>query len=279
MNSNKKLINYISNGLQNLVKLLIVVIMAFPFYWMVVTSLKTIQETKVFPPTLWPKIIQWENYAQVWKSIPFGLYTKNSLIVSLSVLILQFLVIIPAAYAFARYKFKGKNVLFGIVLMGFMIPQQVTFIPIYMMFSKLKLFSTYIPLVAPFIANAFGIFLLRQYFMKVPEEIIEAARLDDAGELKIIWRIMMPMAKPAIVTIGLLSFIATWNSYFWPLVMTTRDEFRTLPIGVTMMSGLEGETMWNFVMGANVILIAPVLIIYLLASKQIRKAFVYSGIK
>lgn len=263
----------------SLAKIFIIMIMAFPFYWMIITSLKTIQETKVFPPTLIPHIFAWENYVEVFRAIPFDLFTKNSLIVSFSILILQFIVIIPAAYAFARYQFKGSKILFGVVLMGFMIPQQVTFIPVYLLFAKLHLFNSYVPLIAPFIANAFGIFLLRQYFMQVPEEIIEAARLDDASELQIIMKIMIPMAKPAISTIGLLSFIASWNSYFWPLVMTANDNYRTLPIGVTMLSGVEGQTMWNFIMAANVILVAPILIIYLVANKGIRKAFLYSGIK
>jgi len=268
-----------SSIFSSLMKVFIIIVTAFPFYWMLITSLKTIQETKVFPPTLIPQIFAWENYAAVLDAIPFGLFTKNSLIVSLSVLILQFIVIIPAAYAFARYQFKGSKVLFGIVLLGFMIPQQVTFIPIYLMFSKLHLFNSYIPLVVPFIANAFGIFLLRQYFMQVPEEIIEAARLDDATELQIILKIMIPMARPAISTIGLLSFIGTWNSYFWPLVMTANDAYRTLPLGVTMLSGVEGQTMWNFIMAANVLLVAPILLVYMVANKGIRKAFLYSGIK
>lgn len=187
--------------------------------------------------------------------------------------------IVPAAYAFARCKFRFKGFFFGIVLLGFMIPQQVTFIPIYLMFSKAGLLQSLIPQILPFISNAFGIFLLRQYFMQIPEEIIEAARLDDAGELKIILRIMIPMARPAIFTIGLLSFISSWNSYFWPLIMTTKDAYRTLPIGVAMLNSQEGGRLWNVLMAGNMFLVVPILIVYLFANKQIRKAFAYSGIK
>ena len=154
-----------------------------------------------------------------------------------------------------------------------MIPQQVTFIPIYLMFSKAGLLQSLIPQILPFISNAFGIFLLRQYFMQIPEEIIEA------GELKIILRIMIPMARPAIFTIGLLSFISSWNSYFWPLIMTTKDAYRTLPIGVAMLNSQEGGRLWNVLMAGNMFLVVPILIVYLFANKQIRKAFAYSGIK
>jgi sn-glycerol 3-phosphate transport system permease protein len=160
-----------------------------------------------------------------------------------------------------------------------MIPQQLTFIPIYLMFSKAGVLQSYMPQILPFIANAFGIFLLRQYFMQIPEEIIEAARLDNAGETKIIFKIMMPMSRTAIVTIGLLSFISHWNSYFWPLIMTTKDTFRTLPIGVAFLTSQEAGHNWNVWMAGNMFLVVPILIVYFIANKHIRAAFAYSGIK
>ncbi len=260
-------------------KLLLIFIIAYPFIWMVFTSFKPYKETTIYPPTLLP--VQWtiEGYIKALEMVDMWGFLKNSLIVSFTVLILQYIVIVPAAYAFARCKFRYKNFFFGIVLLGFMIPQQVTFIPIYLMFSKTGILQSLLPQILPFIANAFGIFLLRQYFMQIPEEIIEAARLDDAGELKIIMKIMIPMARPAIFTIGLLSFISSWNSYFWPLIMTTKDAFRTLPIGVAMLNSQEGGRLWNVLMAGNMFLVIPILLVYLVANKQIRKAFAYSGIK
>ena len=163
--------------------------------------------------------------------------------------------------------------------MGFMIPQQVTIVPVDLMFSKAGILQSFWPQILPFIANAFGIFLLRQYFMQIPEEIIEAARLDDASEPMIILKIMIPMARTAIFTIGLLSFISSWNSYFWPLIMTTKDTFRTLPIGVAMLNSQEGGRLWHVLMAGNMFLVVPILAVYLIANKQIRKAFAYSGIK
>ena len=260
-------------------KLLLIFLIAYPFIWMVFTSFKPYKETTIYPPTLLPTNWTTEGYVKALEMVDVATFLKNSLIVSLTVLVLQYLVIVPAAYAFARCKFRFKGFFFGIVLLGFMIPQQVTFIPIYLMFSKAGLLQSLIPQILPFISNAFGIFLLRQYFMQIPEEIIEAARLDDAGELKIILRIMIPMARPAIFTIGLLSFISSWNSYFWPLIMTTKDAYRTLPIGVAMLNSQEGGRLWNVLMAGNMFLVVPILIVYLFANKQIRKAFAYSGIK
>lgn len=262
-----------------LCKVLVICIIAYPFIWMVFTSFKPYAETTVYPPTLLPRQWTTEGYTKALEMVDVWGFLKNSLVVSLSVLALQYLIIIPAAYAFARCKFRGKGFFFGIVLMGFMIPQQVTFVPVYLMFSKAGILQSFWPQILPFIANAFGIFLLRQYFMQIPEEIIEAARLDDASEPMIILKIMIPMARTAIFTIGLLSFISSWNSYFWPLIMTTKDTFRTLPIGVAMLNSQEGGRLWHVLMAGNMFLVVPILAVYLIANKQIRKAFAYSGIK
>lgn len=275
----KKKGRILGGALNAALKLLLIFLIAYPFIWMVFTSFKPYKETTIYPPTLLPTNWTTEGYVKALEMVDVATFLKNSLIVSLTVLVFQYLVIVPAAYAFARCKFRFKGFFFGIVLLGFMIPQQVTFIPIYLMFSKAGLLQSLIPQILPFISNAFGIFLLRQYFMQIPEEIIEAARLDDAGELKIILRIMIPMARPAIFTIGLLSFISSWNSYFWPLIMTTKDAYRTLPIGVAMLNSQEGGRLWNVLMAGNMFLVVPILIVYLFANKQIRKAFAYSGIK
>ena len=275
----KKKGRILGGALNAALKLLLIFLIAYPFIWMVFTSFKPYKETTIYPPTLLPTNWTTEGYVKALEMVDVATFLKNSLIVSLTVLVLQYLVIVPAAYAFARCKFRFKGFFFGIVLLGFMIPQQVTFIPIYLMFSKAGLLQSLIPQILPFISNAFGIFLLRQYFMQIPEEIIEAARLDDAGELKIILRILIPMARPAIFTIGLLSFISSWNSYFWPLIMTTKDAYRTLPIGVAMLNSQEGGRLWNVLMAGNMFLVVPILIVYLFANKQIRKAFAYSGIK
>lgn len=260
-------------------KLLVIFIVAYPFLWMVFTAFKPYKETITYPPTLMPTKWVMDGLRECLDTLDVRHFMTNSLVVSISVLVLQYIVIIPAAYAFARVKFPGRSLLFGVVLLGFMIPQQVTFVPVYLIFSKAKALQSYWPQILPFVANAFGIFLLRQYFMQIPEEIIESARMDSASEPKIIFSIMIPMAKTALFTIGLLSFISMWNSYFWPLIMTTKNTYRPLSVGVAMLKSVDSAIPWHMLMAGNLFLTCPILIAYLFANKQIRKAFVYSGIK
>lgn len=160
-----------------------------------------------------------------------------------------------------------------------MIPGQITFIPVYLMMAEWGLIKTLLPQILPFMTNAFGIFLLRQYFMQIPDEIIEAARLDNASEFKIMWKIMTPMSKPALATIALFSFVSHWNDYFWPLVMTDSAEVRPLTLGIAMLRQTEGISNWHIIMAGNVVLVLPILIIYVFCARHIVKAFVYSGIK
>ena len=278
MKSNKGLHSVL--GLVNTTcKIVVMLIFAFPFFWMISTAFKTLRETLQYPPDLLPQTLQWENFTYIFQKISIGSYMINSLIVAVSVVALQYLIIVPAAYSLSRINFKMKPVIFGLVLMGLMIPQQITFLPIYFMFSNMKITNTYIALIIPFISNPFGIFLLRQYFMQVPQEVIEAAKLDNASNAKIMFRIMMPMAKPALITIGLLAFISNWNSYFWPLIMTSSDSLRTLPIGIALLKDADAMARWNYIMAGNLMLVLPILTIYMVASKKIRNAFVYSGIK
>ncbi|MED1792121.1 MULTISPECIES: carbohydrate ABC transporter permease [Brevibacillus] len=251
----------------------------FPFLWMISTSLQTFEETMKFPPTWIPASPQWSNFVEAMSSGPFLTYFKNSVIVTTSIILIQLAVMIPAAYAFAQYKFFGNKILFGMVLLAFMIPGQVTFIPVYLMLADAGMIKSLWPQILPFMSNAFGIFLLRQYFMQIPQEIVESARLDNASEFKIIWKIMIPMSMPAISTVALFSFVSHWNDYFWPLVMTDSEAVRPLTMGIAMLRETEGISNWHIIMAGNVVLVVPILIVYLFASRQIVKAFVYSGIK
>lgn len=262
-----------------LVSIVIFAVFFIPFYWMILTSIKSLSETLTFPPTFFAETINIDNFKKAMSSGSFLQYTKNSLIVTTSILVLQFLTMIPAAYAFARYKFKGKNFSFGLMMSTMMIPAQLVFLPIFIMFSKYRMVNSYFSLIIPFASSAFGIFMLRQSFMQVPQELVEAARLDNANELKIMGRIMIPMAKPTLITLGLLTFISNWNDYFWPLVLTTKDMMRTLPVGVAGIKEVDGGIAYNVLMAGNMVLIIPVLIIFFLAQKHIIKAFTYIGDK
>jgi sn-glycerol 3-phosphate transport system permease protein len=265
--------------LEIILKAAVLLVFIVPFLWMISTSLQTFEETMTFPPTIIPAIPQWVNFVDAMKAGPFLTYGINSVIITVSIIVIQLAVMIPAAYSFAKYKFAGKNILFGMVLLAFMVPGQVTFIPIYLMMADWGIGKTLLPQIIPFMSSAFGIFLMRQYFMQIPQEIIEAAKLDNASEFKIVWNIMIPMSKSALATIALFSFVSHWNDYFWPLIMTDSASIRPLTIGIAMLRMTEGISNWNIIMAGNVVLVVPILIVYLFCYKQIVKAFVYSGIK
>ncbi|MGL4737464.1 MAG: carbohydrate ABC transporter permease [Cellulosilyticaceae bacterium] len=251
----------------------------FPFYWMFITSVKTLGETVVFPPSMLPQVFQWENFSKAFNAIPFMHYLRNSVIITVSVLVLQMVTIIPAAYAFARYQFKGDRFIFGLIMITMMIPGQLVFLPLFVMFSNMGMINKLPSLILPFASSAFGIFMLRQTFKQVPKELIEAAKLDKAGELRIITKIMLPLARPTLTTLALLTFISTWNDYFWPLTLTTNDSVRTLPLGVASLRQIEGGINYHVLMAGNVMLIIPILIAFAFAQKQIIKAFTYMGDK
>ena len=261
------------------VNILLVLVFFVPFFWMVSSSLKTLGETMQFPPTLLPGEPQWSNYDGAISSIPFGKYLLNSVIVTLAVLALQTVTVVPAAYAFSQYRFRGRGLLFGATLVTMMVPAQLVFLPLFVLFAKMQMINTYWSLILPFATSAFNIFMLRQTFNQRPAELIEAARLDGASELKIIVRLFLPMAKATLVTCALLTFISTWNDYFWPLVLTTNDAVRTLPVGVASMRASESGINYHLLMAANVLLCLPIMVVYLFANKHIIKAFSYIGDK
>lgn len=265
-------------GLRIIISVLLIVIFLMPFYWMILTAFKTLGEVLRMPPKFWVDSLQWQNFRDAFTRINFLHYTRNSLIITLGTMIGQLVVVVPAAYAFARYQFRGKNALFGIVLATMMIPGQLIFLPVFVMFAKSGLLNTYVSLIVPFIASGTAIFMLRQTFMQVPDSQLEAARLDNASEFRIIYTIMMPAAVPTLSTLALLTFIGTWNSYFFPLVWTTTDAVRTLPLGIQKLQDVEGLSP-QIVMAGNMMLIVPILLVFLIARKQIIKAFTYMGVK
>lgn len=266
-------------GLGILAKIMVCMIFLIPFLWMFLVSLQTKQEVSSVPITLIPAVPQWKNYLEALSSGPFLLYFKNSVLIIIAVIAIQVVVMVPAAYAFAKCEFRGKNFFFGLVMIAFMTPGQLTFYPIYNMMSELKLMNTLWPQIIPSMTNAFGIFLLRQYFIQIPDELLESARLDKAGSSQIMWKIMLPMSKPALTSIVLFSFVGHWNDYFWPLIMTASEKVRPLTIGVAMLKNTEGAANWHIIMAGNMLLVLPILIVYIFCSKYIIGSFTYTGIK
>lgn len=252
-------------------------VFCLPFLWMILTAFKSLGDTILMPPKWILEELHWENFTKAWNSGPFLHYITNSTITTLGILILQFAVAVPASYAYARYNFSGKGLFFGLTMVTMMIPSQLVFLPIYLLMSDWGMLNTFSALILPFAGSAFTIFLLRQAFMQIPQEIVDAARMDNANELQIITLIMIPLAKSSMVTAALFSFISHWNDYFWPLIMTTNDTVRTLPIGIAKLREVEGGVAWNILMAGNVLLVLPILILFFVAQHQIIKAFVYSS--
>lgn len=276
----RRLRNYLPQLPGDIIKIAVMLVFLFPFYWMIITSFKNYSEAIQTPPTLWPVNFTFQNFININQmDVSLTQYAVNSIVITLSIIVIQLLVMVPAAYAFAKYRFKLQGALFGIVLVAFMIPGQITYITTYLTMAKAKLINTLWPQILPFGANAFGIFMLRQSFKQIPDEIIECARLDNASEWKIMAKIMLPMSKSAMITIAMFSFISHWNAYFWPLVMTQSDAVRPLTLAIEKIKDAEMGIQWNTIMAANCILVVPVLIVFLFASKKIIQAFAYRGVK
>lgn len=276
MFTRKKVLTAVSDVL----KCICMFIFAFPFYWMVITAFKSSLESQMMPPTMWPQQWTLEAYERIAATgVDMSSFAFNSVFVTASTIILQLVLMIPAAYGFAKREFPLKGILFGIVMVAFMLPGQLTYIPVFLMMSDWGMLNSYWPQIIPHGANAFGIFMLRQAFKQIPDEIIESARMDNAGEWKIMWQIMMPMCTPTMVTIALFSFIGTWNSYFWPLVMTMNDKYRPLPIMIERLKDLDSGIDYNLIMAANCVLVLPIVIVFIFASKKIIQSFAYRGVK
>jgi len=240
------------------VALLIALVEVFPYLWMVTSSFMTLPEAS--SGALLPESLQWNNYAEVVRSVPIGHYYVNTVIVTAAIAVLQLLFACLAAYAFARLRFRGRDLCFGLVLVCLMVPPQVRFVPVYLMLAEVGWLNSYAALILPHSVSALGTFLIRQAFLSVPEDVIDAARVDGASTLRIIRRIMIPAAMPTIVAFALFSVVYHWNDYFWTLVMTTDDTVRTLPLGVAMMREEGTGVRWHLLMAANVIMVLPLLL-------------------
>lgn len=258
-------------------------IFIFPFFWMVSNSLMTLGET--ITRQIWPEVPQWINYKEAWKQANFSKYFVNSVAVTLGTLTGLLFTSILAGYAFGRIDFKGKDILFGLFLATMMIPESVTLIPNYLLIRGTIIplpggtwINTYWALTVPFMANAFSIFLLRQFFAQIPNELWDAARIDGCDHLRFLVQIVMPISKAPIMTVLLFGFTASWNAFQWPLLVTTRDTWRPLMVGLYGFVQEAGPyTHW--LMAGAVITIIPVLIVYFLTQKQFTQGIATTGLK
>jgi len=261
----------------------IALLMLFPLLWLISTALKSSGENIFqFPPQLLPSQPTFDNFVTVWQTHPFGQYLFNSTLIAVITVGLNLLFCSLAAYPLARLDFRGRDAIFAVVVSTIMIPFQIVMIPLYILTVQLGLKNSYpgtfLAIILPSIASAFGIFLLRQAFQNVPKELEEAARMDGCSELGLWWYIMLPAIKPALVTLAIFVFIGSWSDFLWPLIVIDRQEYYTLPLGVATLAGTFSLD-WRLVAAGSVISVAPVLLFFLFMQRYIVPTDTGSGVK
>ncbi|MCF3579763.1 carbohydrate ABC transporter permease [Planktothrix agardhii 1811] len=258
---------------------IIAVLMLFPLVWLVSTAFKSPSENIFqFPPQFIPRQPTFQNFIKVWQTNPFGRYLFNSSFVALLTVSLNLLFCSLAAYPLARLNFKGRDGIFTAIIATIMIPFQIVMIPLYILTVQLELRNSYLGIIFPSIASAFGIFLLRQAFQSVPKELEEAARIDGCSELGIWWNVMIPAVKPALITLAIFVFIGSWSDFLWPLLVLDQPEFYTMPLGVATLAGTFSLD-WRLIAAGSVISIAPVLLLFLILQRYIVPTDAGSGVK
>ena len=249
-----------------------------PFLWMVLTSLKNLGEIMQYPPSWWPAAASIDNYVSALQAAPFGRYYANSLFVAVAVMAGQLVTCSMAAYAFARLKFWGRDVLFYLFLGTMMIPGQVTMIPSFMVLYWLGWIDTYQALIVPGLASAFGTFLLRQFFMTIPRDLEDAASIDGCSRWGILWRIILPLAKPALATLAVFTFMGVFNDFLWALIVVSSEEMRTVQLGLAIFRD-RYQTDWGSLMAGSVMATVPILLVFFIAQKYFIAGITMSGLK
>jgi len=255
------------------------ILIGYPFFYMVSTSLKTLSEAYSVPMVVFPAKPQWQNYAEVWNMLPFARFTLNSGIYTVSITLGEFFMGLTAGYAFARLRFPKKDALFFLVLLTLMIPSQITLIPNFILLHKLGWVNTYQGLIVPQLSSAFTLFMLREHFMSLPDELFDAAKIDGAGYFRQMWQVALPISKPIVSALLLLAFVAHWNEYLWPLIVTNSKNMRTLPIGIQGIRAMLEIPEWQLIMAGATIVIFPLVAIFLVAQKQFIEGAVQGALK
>ncbi len=256
-----------------------VLLIGMPVYWMVIGAFKLSQEIYSVPPTWIPMQPTLANFGEAWRAAPFGRYYINTIITTIFGSGFEVLFAVTSAYAFAFLRFPKKDWLFLLLLAALMVPGQVTILPNYLTIASLGWINTYQGIVIPGASVAYGTFLLRQYYRTLPLEIMDAARVDGAGHLLTLWSIILPLAKPAIVTMALLSVVSKWNDFLWPLIVTNTREMRVLPIGIFWLLVEEGVINWGVVMSGTLFVVIPVVIVFLYAQRYIVDGIAAGAVK
>ncbi|MDR7418920.1 MAG: carbohydrate ABC transporter permease [Armatimonadota bacterium] len=266
-------------GALHLCILVMAALTLFPFLWMAATSIKPPEE--IFRPGLHlvPSTVTWANYVTAVQKVPLSRFLLNGVIVAGGVLVLQLLTVIPAAFAFARLEFRGRGLLFGLVLAALVVPGYVTSVPNFLLLSDLRLTNTYWALILPFVGSAFGIFLMRQFFRQIPGEILDAALIDGCGTGRLLWHVLLPLVRPAIAAFSVFSVVTHWNDFFWPLIAIQSAHLYTPPAGIAYFADADGGANWGAVMAATVIIVSPLLVMFIMARRQFIESLAHISVK
>jgi multiple sugar transport system permease protein len=255
------------------------VLVVGPFVWMLLSSFKPEGEIRADPPTWWPHDPSLANYGNLFDRLDFPTYFTNSAVVAILTTAGNLLFCSAAGYALAKVPFAGKKVLFGIVLGTLMVPGIVTMVPLFVLSSNLGLVNTVAGLILPYLAQAFGVFLMRQFIQSIPDDLLEAARIDAASELRIFAQIVLPLCRPALATLGILTFLASWNNFLWPLVAATGEETYTLPVALALYAIGQNRTEYDLLLAGAVVIVVPVLVVFILLQRHFVRGIATTGLK
>jgi multiple sugar transport system permease protein len=255
------------------------VLLVGPFLWMLLGSFRPDRELKQVPPAWLPQNPTLDNYRTLFNELDFPTFFLNSTVVALVITVGNLIFCSMLGYALAKLHFPGKRVIFTLVLGTLMVPFVVTFVPLFVLVSNLGMVNTFPGLILPFLAGPFGVFLMRQFFLSLPDELIHAARVDGAGEFRIFWSIMLPLCKPALATLGILTFLASWNNFLWPLVVAQTEDKYTLPVALSIYAIGENKADYGLLMAGSVAIIIPILVVFLVLQKHFVRGIAMTGIK
>ena len=269
---------FLSRAVVYFIAIFVALTVIFPLIWILLTAFKSLPETYIWPPTLLPANWRFDSFSQLFQVVPFARFFLNSVLVSLPICILNLLFCSLAGYVFAKFQFPGKSILFIIVLATIMIPFQVTMIPAFSILVELGWNNSFLGLIVPGMVGAFGIFLMRQFMMSIPTELIEAARIDGAGEFRIYTQIIIPSSKPAFAALAIFTFLESWNSFLWPLIVIDTPQMRTLPLGLALLK-TQFISQWPLIMAATLLSSLPVILIYIIFQRQFIRGILLTGLK
>jgi multiple sugar transport system permease protein len=250
-----------------------------PFIWMVLGSFKTDAENRQVPPTWWPEQFTIENYTELFQRLDFPQYFVNSVLVAIVVTSGNLVFCSMLGYALAKMDFAGKRTLFALVLGMLMVPGMVTFVPLFVLVSNLGLVNTYPGLILPFLAGPFGVFLMRQFMLEIPDELLDAARVDGAGELRIFRSVVLPLTTPALATLSILTFLASWNNFLWPLVVAQTEDKYTLPVALALVSVGQNQTRYGLLLAGAVVVVTPIVLLFMFLQRYFVEGITVTGIK